>query len=453
VSSIALSRVVRIGAGAGYSGDRIEPAIELAERAHIDYLVFECLAERTIALAQQERRRDPARGYDPFLEARMRAVLPACRRRGIRVVTNAGAANPAAAARAVAEIARELGLRGLRVAAVVGDDVLDLVLRRASTEGLRDESGEPLAPEMIVSANAYLGVEPIVDALAQGADVVITGRVADSSLFLAPLVHEHRWSADDWTRRARGAVAGHLLECAGQVTGGYFVDPTFKDVPNLARLGFPIGEVDADGAITVTKLDGTGGCVTVRTCTEQLLYEVHDPRAYITPDVCVDISEATITELAPDRVRVEGVAGRERPTQLKVSVGHSDGCIGEGQISYAGPGAVARGRLALEIVAERLRMTGVQHDELRLDLIGIDALHGEGLSSGAAEPYEVRARVAARCAKACDARRIGEEVEMLYTNGPAGGGGVARSTRELVGVTSTLVPRDEVHASITWEAA
>jgi hypothetical protein len=237
------------------------------------------------------------------------------------------------------------------------------------------------------------------------------------------------------------------------VTGGYFVDPTFKDVPNLARLGFPIGEVDADGAITVTKLDGTGGCVTVRTCTEQLLYEVHDPRAYITPDVCVDISEATITELAPDRVRVEGVAGRERPTQLKVSVGHSDGCIGEGQISYGGPGAVARGRLALEIVAERLRMTGVQHDELRLDLIGIDALHGEGLSSGAAEPYEVRARVAARCAKACDARRIGEEVEMLYTNGPAGGGGVARSTRELVGVTSTLVPRDEVHASITWEAA
>jgi hypothetical protein len=248
-------------------------------------------------------------------------------------------------------------------------------------------------------------------------------------------------------------VAGHLLECAGQVTGGYFVDPTFKDVPHLARLGFPIGEVDADGAITVTKLDGTGGCVTVRTCTEQLLYEVHDPRVYITPDVCVDISEATITELVPDRVRVEGVAGRERPTQLKVSVGHNDGFVGEGQISYAGPGAVARGRVALEVVAERLRMCGVQHDELRLDLIGVNALHGEALSSGAAEPYEVRARVAARCASLCDARRIGEEVEMLYTNGPAGGGGVAKSTRELVGVTSTFVSRDEVHATIEWEEA
>jgi hypothetical protein len=454
VTGLSLSRVVRIGAGAGYSGDRIEPAIELAERAHIDYLVFECLAERTIALAQQERRRDPARGYDPFLEARMRAVLPACRRRGIRVITNAGAANPAAAARKVAEIARELGLRGLRVAAVTGDDVLALVQRQAHENGgLRDECGAPLPADRIISANAYLGVEPIVNALAQDADVVITGRVADSSLFLAPLVHEHRWSADDWTRRARGAVAGHLLECAGQVTGGYFADPSFKDVPGLARLGFPIGEVDADGAITVTKLDGTGGCVTVRTCTEQLLYEVHDPRAYVTPDVCVDISEATITALAPDRVRVEGVAGRERPAQLKVSVGHSDGCVGEGQISYAGPGAVARGRLALEIVAERLRMTGVQHDELRLDLIGMNALHGDGLSIGGGEPYEVRARVAARCARECDARRIGDEVEMLYTNGPAGGGGVAKSTRELVGVTSTFVPREEVRAAIELEVA
>lgn len=453
MSTIALSRVVRIGAGAGYSGDRIEPAIELAERAHIDYLVFECLAERTIALAQQERRRDPARGYDPFLEARMRAVLPACTRRGIRIITNAGAANPVAAAHAVATIARELGVPGLRVAAVVGDDVLALVQRRAAEDGLRDECGAALSPGQIVSANAYLGAEPIVDALAQGADVVITGRVADSSLFLAPLVHEHRWSADDWTRRARGAVAGHLLECAGQVTGGYFVDPTFKDVPGLARLGFPIGEVDAEGAITVTKLDDTGGCVTVATCTEQLLYEVHDPSAYITPDVCVDITEATVTGLAPDRVRVEGVTGRERPSELKVSVGHSDGFVGEGQISYAGPGAVARGRVALEVVAERLRLTGVRHDELRLDLIGIDALHGARLSSGGGEPYEVRARVAARCANQCDARRIGEEVEMLYTNGPAGGGGVAKSTRELVGVTSTFVPRDEVHATIEWEVA
>jgi hypothetical protein len=451
MSAATLSPVVRIGAGAGYSGDRIEPAIELAERAPLDYLVFECLAERTIALAQQERRRDPARGYDPFLEARMRAVLPACRRRGIRVVTNAGAANPVAAAHAIAGIARELGLSGLRIAAVVGDDVLSLVQRRVGSR--TGVLAEDVLPSELLSANAYLGAEPIVQALEEGADVVITGRVADSSLFLAPLVHEHRWSADDWTRRARGAVAGHLLECAGQVTGGYFADPTFKDVPGLARLGFPIGEVDANGDITVTKLKGTGGCVSRRTCAEQLLYEMHDPRAYVTPDVVVDVSEATISELAPDRVRVEGVVGRERPAQLKVSVGHSDGYIGEGQISYAGPGAVARGRLALDVVAERLRLIGAKADQLRLELIGVNALHGDGLARGAADPYEVRARVAARCASLGDARRIGDEVEMLYTNGPAGGGGVSKSTREVVGVTSTFVPRDEVHPTIEWEVA
>ncbi|MEO6528372.1 MAG: acyclic terpene utilization AtuA family protein [Gemmatimonadaceae bacterium] len=441
-----LCRVVRIGAGAGYSGDRIEPAVELAERGELDYLVFECLAERTIALAQQERQRDPARGYDPFLEARMRAVLPACRRRGIRIVTNAGAANPAAAAAMVTDIARELGLGGLRVAAVLGDDVLHLI-RGDARDAAALEDG---LPDDLLSANAYLGAEPIVDALADGADVVITGRVADSSLFLAPLVHAHGWAADDWTRRARGAVVGHLLECAGQVSGGYFADPGFKDVEGLARLGFPIAEVSDDGRAIVTKLAGTGGRVTTRTCTEQLLYEVHDPSAYLTPDVVVDITGATVAELAVDRVMVDGVEGRERPEMLKVSVGYRDGWIGEGQISYAGPGALARARLALEIVGERLRITGVHHRELRMDLVGLDALHGDALSRAAGEPYEVRARVAARCDSLRDAQRIGDEAETLYTNGPAGGGGVTKSSREIIAVMSTFVRRSDVHASVTW---
>ena len=436
----AASRVVRLGAGAGYSGDRIEPAIELAERGEIDYLVFECLAERTIALAQLERQRDPALGYDPFLEARMRAVLAACRRRGIRVVTNAGAANPASAAAMVAGVARELGLDGLRVAAVLGDDVLDVLRRSAASE----------LPADVISANAYLGAEPIIEALAGGADVVITGRVADSSLFLAPLVHELGWDASDWTRRARGAAAGHLLECAGQITGGYFADPGVKDVEGLARLGFPMAEVDEDGRIVVTKLAGTGGCVTTRTCTEQLLYEVHDPAAYVTPDVTVDLTDARVSEVGADRVAVEGVTGHERPATLKVSVGSREGWVGEGQISYAGPGAVARARLALEIVRERLRITGVKHHELRADLVGVDALHGDALSRAGAEPYEVRARVSARCESACQARRIGDEVETLYTNGPAGGGGVSKSVREIVAVTSAFVGRDDVRPSIEW---
>lgn len=440
----APSRRVRLGAGAGYSGDRIEPAVELAERADIEYLIFECLAERTIALAQQERERDPARGYDPFLEARMRAVLPACRRRGIRIVTNAGAANPVAAATLVRALAGELGLGGIRVAAVVGDDVLHL----AHEGALRDADGRAFdLPADVLSANVYLGAEPIVEALAGGADVVLTGRVADPSLFLAPLVHELGWRSDDWTRLARGTIAGHLLECAGQVTGGYFADPGRKDVPGLARLGFPIGEVMDDGSIVITKLPDTGGCVTTRTCTEQLLYEVHDPAAYATPDVVADLAGATVEPDGADQVRVRGVEGHERPRALKVSVGHRDGWIGEGQISYAGPGAEARARLALDVVRERLRIAGVSHSELRLDLIGVNALHGDALA-GAGEAYEVRARVAARCATAGDARRIGEEVEALYTNGPAGGGGAARSIREVVAVTSAFVPREAVRSSV-----
>jgi hypothetical protein len=439
-------RRVRLGTGAGYSGDRIEPAVELAERAEIDYLIFECLAERTIALAQLERQRDPARGFDPFLEARMRAVLPACRRRGIRIVTNSGAANPVAAAELVRDVAVSMGLAGLRIAAVVGDDVLQL----ARDGGLIDSSGAPFTPPSdLLSANVYLGAEPIVEALAGEADVVITGRVADSSLFLAPLVHELGWQLDDWTRVARGAIAGHLLECAGQITGGYFADPGYKDVAGLARLGFPIGEVTEDGSIVITKLQNSGGSVTKRTCAEQLLYEMHDPAAYATPDVVADITGATVEEQDSDRVRVTGVDGRERPRALKVSVGHRDGFIGEGQISYAGPGASARARLALDIVRERLEITAVSYSELRLDLIGVNALHGDA-PSGGGEPYEVRARVAARCAHACDAKRIGDEVEALYTNGPAAGGGATRSVREVIAVASAFVPREAVHPSLVW---
>ena len=250
-------RTVRIGAGAGFSGDRIEPAVELAERGGLQYLVFECLAERTIALAQLAKGRDPEAGYDPLLAARMRAVLPACRRNGVRIVTNMGAANPLAAARKVAEVARELGLAGLKVAAVLGDDVLDAL--RGGDQPL-DEGGTVAAlGNRLVSANAYLGAGPIAEALEGGAEVVVTGRAADPAMFLAPLVHEFGWSMEDWERLGRGTVVGHLLECAGQVTGGYFADPGFKDVPDLARLGFPLAEVAEDGTAVVTKVPGSGG--------------------------------------------------------------------------------------------------------------------------------------------------------------------------------------------------
>ncbi|MBR7988535.1 DUF1446 domain-containing protein [Burkholderia cenocepacia] len=445
-------RRVRIGAGAGYSGDRIEPAVELAEHGQLDYLVFECLAERTIAIAQQARRNDPALGYDPLLDARMQAVLPVAAVKRVRIVSNMGAANPRAAARRTAQIAQSLGIAGLKVAAVEGDDVLDVVLRGAFRF---EESGDDVAAyrDRIVSANAYLGAAPIVDALAAGADVVLTGRVADPSLFAAPLIHAFGWRMDDWDTLGAATVVGHLLECAGQVTGGYFADPGYKDVPNLARLGFPIGEVAADGSVVITKVPHAGGRVSAATCKEQLLYEIHDPARYLQPDVVADFTRVTVAEEAADRVRVTGGRGTARPDTLKVSVAYVDGWIGEGQISYGGPGALARARLALDIVRERLALTGVAASELRFDLIGVDALYGDATPAVRGEPAEVRVRVAGRAANAAEAARIGNEVETLYTNGPAGGGGAFKSTREVIAVQSVLLPRAAVTPSFSFVEA
>ena len=446
-------RTLRIGAGSGFSGDRIEPAVELAEHGALRYLVFECLAERTIALAQLARRRDPEGGYDPLLAARMRAVLPACRRQGIRIVTNMGAANPVAAARRVAEVARGLGLGGLRIAAVTGDDVTD---RLRGTDTPLDEGGTVAAlGNRLVSANAYLGAPPIAAALAAGAEVVVTGRVADPALFLGPLIHEFGWAEDDWTRLGRGTVVGHLLECAGQVTGGYFADPGYKDVPDLARLGFPLAEVSEEGDARITKVAGSGGRVTPATCKEQLLYEVHDPARYLQPDVVADFSGVRVEAAGEDAVRVSGGDGTARTGLLKVSVGCHEGWFGEGQISYAGPGAVARGRLALEIVRERLRLIGHAAEELRFDLIGVDSILGPaGDPAGEApEPREVRVRVIGRCASPEEAERIGHEVDSLYLNGPASGGGVVKSVREVIGIRSCLIPEADVTPGLAWVEA
>ncbi|WLH39359.1 acyclic terpene utilization AtuA family protein [Pseudomonas sp. FP2254] len=436
---------LRIGSGAGYSGDRIEPAVELAEHGDLDYLVFECLAERTIALAQQARISDPQGGYDPLLGERMRRVLPfvgaQSGRRRLRVITNMGAANPLSAADEVRRIAHELGL-DLKVLAVVGDDVLPLLRHEQVLD-----NGQTLASlgARVISANAYLGVDGILEALRAEADVVITGRVADPSLFLAPQMFEFGWAAHDWPRLGRGTLVGHLLECAGQVSGGYFADPGFKDVEDLARLGFPLAEIDAEGGAVITKVAGSGGRVSAATCTEQLIYEVHDPAAYLTPDVTADFSQVSFVEEGVDRVRALGADGRGRPSQLKVSVGYLDGWIGEGQMSYGGPGAVARAQLARDVVLKRLEWMGVKMQDVRAELIGMDSLHGPRNS---VEPWEVRLRVAARCAERSDAVRVGNEVETLYTNGPSGGGGASKSVRQVVAVASLLLPRDAVNPRI-----
>lgn len=438
------TRTLRIGAGAGFAGDRIEPAIELVEHGALDYLVFECLAERTIALAQGARRIEAGAGFDPLLIDRMRRVLPAALARGVRIVTNAGAANPLGAAQAVAAVVRDLNLGPVRIAAVIGDDVLEVI--RTEAFPLIDRSGTSRDLGTIISANAYLGAAPIVEALAGDAQIVVTGRVGDPALFTGPLAHAFGWSFDDAERQGRGTLVGHLLECAGQLTGGYFADAGRKQVPGLARLGFPIAEVDSDGSAILTKVAGSGGQLTVANCKEQLLYEILDPAAYHQADVIADFTTVRFEELAPDRIAVSGGSGRQRSGLLKVSIGYDDGFIGEAQISYAGPGAADRARLAGEIVRERLTLVGAAVDELRTDLIGIDSVDR---TQADCTPREVRLRIAARTRSEEAADRIGSEVEALYTNGPFGGGGAVRSTRAVVAVASTLIPATLVHPRVT----
>ena len=439
-------KTLRIGAGAGYSGDRIPPAVELAEKGELDYLVFECLAERTIALAQLQRSQDARLGFDTLLAARMRAVLPACVARGVTIISNMGAANPLAAGHEVIRVAREMGIEKLKVAVVLGDDVL---AHLPGQELPLMESSDMLASlgSSVISANAYIGAGGIVDALAQGADVVITGRVADPALFLAPLIYDFGWAMTNCDLIGKGTLVGHLLECAGQVTGGYFADPGYRDVPDLARLGFPLAEVSSDGSAVITKVAGSGGCVTVATCASQLLYEIENPAAYLQPDVTADFSNVTLTQVGPDRVLVNGATGKQRPDKLKVTVGHRDGFIGEGQISYAGLGAQARGQLALDVL--KIRLSDIEALDSRFELIGVNAIHGQALAAGC-EPYEVRARAAMRVASRAEAEVVAHEVEALYLNGPASGGGVTQSIREVIAAASVLISRESVQTSVVF---
>jgi hypothetical protein len=436
-------RAIRIGSGAGYAGDRWEPALELIETSRLDYICFECLAERTVALGQLERRKDSEKGYNPFLDDRWRAVLGPAKRRGVRIVTNMGAANPLAAARRTLALARELGIPDLKVAVVLGDNVLEAVQARSDLPMM--ESGAPVGSlgNRILSANAYLGAEPIRDALATGADVVVTGRVADPSLFLACMMHGLGWRADDWALMGAGTAIGHLLECAGQVTGGYFADPGVKDVAGLDRLGFPFAEVREDGAASISKPEGSGGSVTPATCTEQILYECGDPARYITPDCIADFTGLSFAQTGPDVVAVSGARGSPRTDTLKVTVCHAAGHIGEGHVGYAGPNAAARAKLAAEIVRSRLAQRRLDLEELRIDLIGLDSLHGPA-SAAVAEPYEVRLRVAARTGNRRHAEYVGQEVQSLLTNGPYGGGGDFMQVRDILGVASVLLPRSAV---------
>lgn len=450
---------VYIGGGAGFAGDRTDaagPVVEaLAALPGARFLMFETLAERTLALSQVERRRDSARGYNPALERFIGPVLERCLRHKIKIIGNFGAANPRGAAERILALAQDRKLALPRIAIVEGDDLSGAL---SKTElAARETSGAVLQGDCdIVAANAYLGAGPIAQALDQGADIVVTGRVADSALALGPLIHAFGWKPDDWRRLAAGTLAGHLLECGSQITGGYFADPPYKNVPDIAEVGYPIAEIDADGAIVIFKPAGTGGRVDRQTVIEQLLYEIHDPAAYLAPDVVLDVTDVTVEEIGDDRVRVIGARGKAAPQTLKATVCIDAGVFGEAEISYAGPNAAARARLAAEIIAERMK-TRAPGLVFRTDAIGVTSTLGD--AGGAfkkqwlSEPADIRLRFAAQSPNTAEVELLLDEVEALYCAGPAGGAGVRRRITPRLASASCLIERKYASPRVTMLGA
>lgn len=442
--------ICRVACATGFSGDRTDGAAALVRTLIAQgggTLIFETLAERTLALAQLERDRNPEAGYEPLLDELVRPVLADCLQHGIRIVSNFGAANPQAAAQRIARLAAQMGLRTPRIAIVHGDRLESA----GQWAALHQRLGPALQGAEIVSANAYIGAQEIAQALQAGADIVVAGRVSDPSLTVGPAMAFHGWRANEWEKLGRATMAGHLLECGLQVTGGYFAVPGLKEVPDLHAAGYPIAEIHADGSFVITKAEGSGGCVDARTIKEQLLYEVHDPACYLTPDVVANFSAAHVEELGENRVAVHGITGQPRPDALKVNVCYRSGWLGEAEISYAGVQAEARARLAADIVRKRLG----DALRLRIDLIGaISVLADDAGINLAAEPdrqrRDVRLRMATSHADRATAERLLREVTALYTCGPAGGGGVRTSLRPRLSMASCTLPRELIATGWHW---
>ena len=432
---------VRIGGGQGFYGDGIEPVADVLA-AGVDFLVCEALAELTLAILAKDRQRDEAAGFTRDLPLYVGAALPFIVDGRTRFVTNAGGINPVAAGRAVMRSLRASSATGVKVATVVGDD-------------LRGHAAALELPDDTIFAAAYLGARPIVDALDGGADIVVTGRVADAALFLACLVHTYGWSWDDWDRLAAGVVVGHLLECSGQVTGGNYSGPWWEN-SNPLRPGFPIAEVDADGSAVITKPPETGGRVTFDTVRQQLLYEVHDPRAYLSPDVTADFTSLTVDDLGGDRVRVSGTRGAPAPATYKALVGRPAGWASEARFTYSWPDAEAKARAAVAFVRGRAEAAGVSIDEWREEYFGVNAFGGPTVDlATATEPPEVTGRLAWRAASAEEAGKVGRGSGVLGLSGPPmiagmGRGGGAKPT-QLLSVDALAVDRALVDAQIRIE--
>lgn len=448
-----MTTTVHIGCGAGFANDRPDAALalanDLAARAGRRFLFFELLAERTLAESQLRRLNDAQSGYALRLFDFLEPVLETCLDAGIPIITNGGAANPVAAAHRLRQRLDTTRHAAARIACVLGDDLLDtgIELQRWLPASLDGE---------VVSVNVYSGADGITEALDQGADIVLCGRVADPSLAVGPLRHAFGWAADDWQRIAQATAVGHLLECCTQVSGGYFAHPGVKDVPDLANVGCPIATVAADGRVVIGKAAGTGGCVTERTVKEQLLYEVHDPAAYLTPDVVMDLSQVRVRQVAIDQVEVSGVQGKPRPTQLKGLIGLRGKWFAEAEISYAGPGAAARAALARDILLQRCARLAPRLTPW-IDVIGVASLFNDAAGqwlqqrlAQASDCQDARLRISFLDHDKALLERLLLDAESLYTNGPAGGGGVRRHIGESLATASFLIERTAVQQRLEW---
>lgn len=445
---------VRIGGGLGFYGDSWQPVKASIERGNVQYIASDHLAELTLAILQKDRQRDPKLGYTRDLVPMLAELLPLALPRGVKFILNAGGLNPMAAREVLLAALKRLGVK-LKVGVVLGDSVIErLDELQASGVALNHmDTGGDIASvrERLLFANAYLGARPLVEALAAGADIVLTGRVADAALFLAPMVYELGWHWDEWDKLAQGIVVGHLMECSGQATGGNF-GGDWRSIPNLAHIGYPIAEVAENGDAVLTKAPNTGGRVSFDTLREQLLYEVHDPAHYLTPDVDVDMTTLHMEELGPDQVRVSGATGRPAPETFKVVAGYEDGYMGQATIGYAWPDALAKAQLAAQIVQQQMTESGLQPEETLIEYLGYNSIHGPLADPAASEGLnEVYLRIAVRCKEKRDADKLGRLLTPLGLSGPPfiGGASGITASRGLLGIWPTLVPRGVIEEYIS----
>lgn len=446
---------IRIAAGQGFWGDLPDAPVRQVEGGPIDYLMLDYLAEVTMSIMQKQKARDPTAGYARDFVPLMTQILPACVERNIRVTANAGGVNVAGCAAAVRHVARELGLSGkLKIGIVTGDDILnridDLLARGVELRNMDTDESLSAVRDRIQSANAYLGAEPIVEALNQGAQIVITGRCTDTGLTLAPMIHEFGWSLDDWDRLASGTIAGHIIECGAQCSGGN-CQYEWQSIPDLANVGFPIAEAAPDGSFVITKHEGTGGRVNVPSVKEQLLYEMGDPHGYITPDCVADFTTIQLAEDGPDRVRVCGIKGRAATDTLKVSISYSAGYKAVGTLVYSWPDAYEKARAADKILRARLDRLGLRFDQMLTEFVGANATHGPLAGEPSPDLAEVQLRVGVRGNDRKAIARFTKEIAPLILTGPPGVTGFAGGrpkVEEIVAYWPALIPKSEITSKV-----